>query len=1519
MFVFLAFSSDACSTENDLKFERISIDQGLSQSTVFCILQDQTGFMWFGTQDGLNRYDGYEFRIFRHDPADSTSPSDNRIWSMCEDRSGNLWIGALGGGLNKFDREQDRFIRYTHSPEDSNSLSNNNVWTILEDKSGELWVGTENGLNRFNPRSGKFTRYKYEQGNPNSLSGNWVFSIIQDNTGALWIGLLGKGIDKLNPETGQFTHFRHEPGNPNSLSSDNVRTIYEDHSGTIWIGTWGGGLDRFDSRKKSFTHYRSHPSQPYSLSCDTVTSIIEDRMGFLWVGTWGGGLCKFDRNRDEFHRYQTDFSNPNSLSDNKIRALYECRSGIVWIGTEGGGINKYDREGEKFRRFGKIPNNPNSLNDNSVHSIYEDKSGILWIGTHLGGLNRFDRNTGTFKHYTNQPDNLQSLSNNYVSSLHEDMRGRFWCGTFGGGLNLFDRAAEKFKRYRYDPDNPASLSGDIVISIYEDLTGSLWIGIYGGGLCEFNPNDEVFLGHKHDPNNPNSLSDDCVTSIFQDRAGILWLGTDGGGLNRFDREKGVFTRYKFDIGNPRSISSDAVSSILEDEAGMLWVSTLGGGLNKFDRETESFTPYNTDSGLPNNVIYGILEDNQGCLWLSTNNGLSKFDPKIEVFHNYHQGSGLQSDEFNIGAFFKSGRGEMFFGGVNGFNAFFPDSVKINSHIPPVVITEFQIFNRTVKPGIHSPLIKSITETSELKLTHRDKIISFGFAALSYNVPELNQYAYRMEGFDQDWYHIGNRRFATYTNLPAGKFTFMVKGSNNDGVWNEAGASIAITVTPPPWKTWWAYSLYLLALTASVFTFVRVRTKVLADKLEREISISERLRQVDKLKDEFLANTSHELRTPLNGIIGIAESLIDGVAGKPTEKMRANLSLVISSGKRLASLVNDILDFSKLKASDIQLQRMPVDIRALMDVVLRLSEPLTTGKKLALKNEIKDDIPMLDGDENRLQQITHNLIGNAIKFTEKGAVTVYAEEAGGFVKVSVADTGIGIPRDKRDDIFKSFEQADASIVREYGGAGLGLTVSKQLVELHGGTIGVESEPGQGSVFHFTIPVFKGRMDMIVKKKEVSSVRETSDAEFLHPQRIEAGTNGGYRILIVDDEPINQQVLANHLESGNYSITQAMNGPEALKAIESSGEFDLILLDIMMPKMSGYEVCQRIREKYLPSQLPIIMITAKNQVSDLVDGFSAGANDYIAKPFSKSELLSRIKTHLNLHQINTAYGRFVPHEFLKILGRESILDVRLGDQVQGEMTILFSDIRSFTKISESMSPKENFDFLNDYLQRITPSIRKNNGFIDKYIGDAIMALFPQRPENAVSAAIDVLKQVQEYNIIGLQKWGSPINIGIGLNAGKLMLGTIGDKDRMDGTVISDAVNLASRLEGLCKIYGASIAISEHTLNAVDNQDRFHYRFLGKIQVKGKKEVVSVFEIYDGDPEVIIALKIKTKPDFEGGLNAYFQKEFADSVVLFKKVLNANPDDKTARLYLERSAQYVVHGVPEDWEGVETFSSK
>ena len=649
-------------------------------------------------------------------------------------------------------------------------------------------------------------------------------------------------------------------------------------------------------------------------------------------------------------------------------------------------------------------------------------------------------------------------------------------------------------------------------------------------------------------------------------------------------------------------------------------------------------------------------------------------------------------------------------------------------------------------------------------------------------------------------------------------------------------------------------------------------------------------------------------------------MLDGAVGNVTPELEHNLSMMVSSGRRLANLVNDILDFSKLKHYELELDIAAVDMKVVTDIVLTLSQPLVNEQHVLLHNNIGRDLPPVAGDKNRLQQIMHNLVGNAIKFTERGHISLAAQERNGMVEITVTDTGIGIPEDKLDDIFQSFEQVDGSTIRSHGGTGLGLSITKQLIELHGGQIWVESSLNEGSRFTFSLPISAQALQTVDKPsvQEVAKVRAYIEPKVITTPMLD-DEGDKFTILIVDDEAINRQVLVNHLSLHDYIVIQATNGMEALEVVKNIKP-DLILLDVMMPKMSGYEVCQKLREKYPATELPVVMLTAKNQVADLVAGFDAGANDYLPKPFSKNELLARIQTHLRLAKVNSSYARFVPYEILHFLGKESIVDVKLGDQVEGEMTVLFADIRSFTSLSEKMSPKESFDFINDLLSEVGPTIRRANGFVDKFIGDAVMAIFPEKADDAVQAAITIRKRLARHNARRKSRGQIPVEVGIGIHTGQLMLGTIGEKERMEGTVISDAVNTAARLEGLTKRYGVNIIISGDTLSRLEQATKYSHRILDRVKVKGRLQPVSLYGIFDGDSPEMISLKQQTQIAFEEGWSSYYAQSFSEAETYFHRVLQQDPDDKAAQLYLERAKKFIQQDSPVDWEAmVETLTEK
>lgn len=874
-------------------FERLALEHGLSQSIVRVILQDSKGFLWFGSQDGLNKYDGYRFTVYKYDPFDSTSLSENDILAIYEAPSEPkaLWIGTSTGGLNRLDRDTERFTHFRHDPADPASLSHNLVVRIYEDRLKNLWVLTGAGLDRLDRKTGKFTRYRHNPKNPNSLSHSRVIAFHESRVepGRLWIGTPA-GLNKFDVQTGIITRYRHDPNDANSLGYDFIRSIFESARapGVLWFGTGfpqlsnGGGLICFDERSGTFSNYRHDPRNPQSLNSDVTGPILEDQDGRLWIGTAAGlerfnvatgtftlfpsppdnpnavsyaaaaifadsrgyfwihtplndGVRRFDPRTGAFVHCQNELNDARSLSTNLVNTVYEDRSGVLWFGTDAGSLNRLDHYGEKFLTYAPEPNNPNSLSNSTVRAIHEDRFGMLWLGVALGGLNRLDRQTGTFTHYRHDPARLNSLSNDNVWAIYEDRAGELWVGTLGGGLDKLDRHKELFTHYRHDPTNSHSLSNNNVRAIYEDRfdPGVLWIGTDGGGLNRFDTKTEQFTAYRHDPLDRNSLSHNLVRAIHQDQAGVLWLGTAGGGLNRFDPKTDTFKRYQHAPANPNSLGGNIVQSIYADAAGVLWLGTYGGGLNRFDPHTEQFTVYTeTNSGLSNNAVYATLPDDHGNLWLSTNAGVCKFNPQSNTFKIYDVDDGLQSREFNGQAYFKNRRGEMFFGGISGFNVFHPDSVKDNPIAPELALTDFKLFNESVPIGGKSPLQKHISETDSIALTHWQNDLSFEFVALHYGRPANNKYAYRLENYDVGWREAGTQRTATYTNLDPGEYIFRVKGSNNDGVWNEKGTAIHITIAPPWWKTSAAYVMYALLLIAGIVGIERLHRGLLL-KEERE--------------------------------------------------------------------------------------------------------------------------------------------------------------------------------------------------------------------------------------------------------------------------------------------------------------------------------------------------------------------------------------------------------------------------------------------------------------------------------------------------------------------------------------------------------------------------------------------------------------------------------------------------------------------------------------------------------------
>lgn len=823
-----------------LRFERLSLEQGLSQSIVECITQDARGFMWFGTEDGLNRYDGYKFEVFRPGPLQPAGMSTPHVVSLHQDRRGILWIGTFNGGLNRFDPRTRTFQVFRNQPGNPNSLSHDLVRVIREDREGRLWIATGGGgLNLYDPEKQSFTHFTHDSGQPGSLPDDFVDCLLLDREGFVWAGTRS-GLARFDPRTGTFLNFRHHHLRPESLAHDEVTALLEDRQGRLWVGTRGGGLDLMDRAAGTFRHFRHDPARPSSLSHDHLTALFEDSAGRLWIGTNGGGLnLAFPENGSFFH-YLNDPSEPGSLSRNEIRAIFEDAGGMLWVGTYGGGLNRADAGRKLFRTYRARPGDPDSVGNDIVWAFYEAADGAVWVGSHGGGLERLDPASGRWTHFRSRPGDPRSLSDDRVRVICPSRRGVFWIGTDGGGLNRFDPLTLTFTAFRHDPKDPASLANDQIRALLEDQKGRLWVGTFGGGLDLFDPATLKFTHFRHDEGNPASLGNDVVRALLEDRAGRIWVATHGGGLNLLDPEKGTFRRFLADPSRSGSLSSNFVFSLFEDRKGTLWVGTWGGGLQRFDASTGQAEVFTTSDGLPSDNIYGILEDEQGRLWMSTNNGLCRLFPSAREFRTYTESEGLQSNEFNGNAFHRGPGGRMYFGGIKGFTTFLPSEILDNPHPPPVVITRFLKLNKEAR----TPL--AITETGQVEVKPADYYFAFEFAALDFAAPARNRYAYRMEGFDPEWITVGaDRRFATYTRLGPGAYTFQVRASNNDGVWNEAGTSLTVVVLPPYYQTWWfRLAVVLSALALLYFSFLawssRVRERARLRLLEGELDVAARI-------------------------------------------------------------------------------------------------------------------------------------------------------------------------------------------------------------------------------------------------------------------------------------------------------------------------------------------------------------------------------------------------------------------------------------------------------------------------------------------------------------------------------------------------------------------------------------------------------------------------------------------------------------------------------------------------------
>lgn len=1273
--------------ELNQKFNHISLNQGLSSSEVNCIIQDHRGFMWFGTQYGLNRYDGYTIKSFYNDQENTNSLSDNYILSLFEDSKGNLWVGTNSGGLNRFNREKEEFEKFINNTLLEGSVSGSAVTCIYETKSGDLLIGTNLGLDLL------LTDNHSDSISFRRLLNIPVNSIAEDAYGNLLVATW-EGVFKLE-SSGKPSNYKNiiryapEPGNSEGFLLNESQTIYVDKDGIVWVGTTKGLLKLetkdITPQKIEIKHYQSNENDLNSLSNNIVTSICEDHNGNLWIGTRGGGINLLDKRSEKFVQIKSDIKDPTIISNNSVKNLYIDHTGILWVGTLGGGVNNTNLKQKKFFHHKiNLKDNSELVPNNFIREIHQDESGLLWIGTLNDGLYTLDRKNNNYSVFNAANKNSRKAGDNSalkgdnVFSIINSSESEFYFAS-NSGLYFFNKKSGELVNHRADNNNPNTLIHNSVFTIAKD-GDNFWVGTWMG-LQKFIPEnsdrESYFISYSHNPADSTSISSDKIRYIYDDPMNKdLWVGTLDGGVNRLIKNESdssiSFERFMFEEGNPNSLSDNYVTMIHRSKNNILWVATKNG-LNKLIREENNykFKKYFKQDGLPGNLIQSILEDDHGNLWLGTNNGLSKFDPTKEVFTNFDVTDGLQSNEFSEHSCFKNKDGEMFFGGINGFNSFYPDSIYKNQYKPKMAITDFQIFNKSIPIGETKDgrvlLSKSISETNELVLSYKDKVITFEFTALSYASPEKNKYAYMLEGFDNDWLYSNSRK-ATYTNLKGGKFTFKVKASNNDGIWNENPISLKVNVKHPFWQTWIAYIIYLIVISLTVYAIfkdIKSRERLKADlelkKLEKEKS-----KELEKMRLQFFTNITHEFRNPLTLIISPLQKLIE--SKKVNTQLKKDYQLMYRNADYLISLINELIEFRKVETGGMKLQASENNLINFLQNCFSIYEDVAAKREISYRFETPFSELNLWFDKNKLYKAITNLLSNAFKFVpDKGEIILKVEQGneennqvfkyryevkdqGNILKnavlIRVIDNGIGISSKSISNIFNRFYQEPSDSTKHLG-SGIGLAFTKNLVLLHKGEIEVQSERNAGTQFTIKLPSGNEHLNESEKVK----VQETQDniiaedfndfpqnndifqVEESYIKLPEPEQKSAPIILVVEDNNDMRSFIKENLEL-KYNVIEAENGKIGLeKAFEHVP--DLVVSDVMMPEMDGIQLCSKLKRDIKTSHIPVILLTARSSIIHQIEGIETGADDYISKPFNlklfETRIDNLIKSRRKLRQL------------------------------------------------------------------------------------------------------------------------------------------------------------------------------------------------------------------------------------------------------------------------------------------------
>jgi len=1226
-------------------FEHISSDDGLSENVVNCIFQDSRGYMWFGTNDGLSKYDGYHFTIYKPKVNEEGGINSNLIFALTEDLEGNIWIGTTGAGISKFNPYTEQFTNYQHNSNNPQSISSNQINDFFTDSKGRIWISTTSVVDVIDPLADSLIFHHYNFGTVGT-------TILEDKKGNIWAGSPRGLYRSFNAESLEAFDFQEQRQSVNQKMIP-VNAIAIDKKGRFIIDNYGKILYQNKDNELSFTEIGK---------VDPVRELIVDDQDKIWVGSYSGLYCYANEEAGVLpeltHHFTTDYLNPNSLSNNLVTAIFEDRSGLIWVGLNGKGLNKFDPNRKAFKHYKGL--STDNRTSEKIRSIFEDSYGTLWIGTEGDGVfwkTAFDNTEGGEFNSFRTPARAFALCEIQLAG-----KKYLWVGAEGTpALSSIEISDGKISEPQVLDTKLSS-----VFTILQDRSGNIWIGSYNSGLHRWKPLDTPGEFEKttflHDPNNSTSLSNNIIRRIIQDSRGNLWIGT-GSGLNKIsfdelDDKEINFERYKHNDQDEKSLTHDYVLEVMETTTGEIWVGTFGGGVNKLIPATSKseayFEHFSEEDGLANNVIKSILEDELGNLWIASNRGLSKLNPKNKEVFNFSLSDGLQANEFSEESAFLRKNGEMIFGGTNGYNVFHPSEVKINAKPLEVFFTDLYLLNKRVRPKESYDgniiLEEVLSNTNKMTLNHKQKNFSIEFSALDYLEPQKIKYAYMLEGYDKLWKTTNaQNRVATYTNLPKGDYTLKVKAANADGVWSEKISSLSIRINPPFWLTGYAYALYTILIIGLLWFFRQYELIGIQEKHELRMAQLEREKkeEVHNMKLQFFTNISHELRTPLTLIISPLENLIKQGANLSQRKINEQYHLMYKNSKYLLRLLNQLLDLRKLDQGKLNLEARYGDFVKFVNEAVEPFQFMANKQEVDLKVISEAEKIYFWFDQDVVEKILYNLLSNAFKYTPAGGkIHVRLKEVENlarskskknplthYMALEVIDTGRGISPKAKKRIFERFYKEGGEKFT-VDGAGIGLSFTQSLVKRHYGQIDVESKKDEGSTFTVRLPMSKSTFAKAEISNEKISTRPftTDPLEYFSPEQpstlpeidavaTEEKTVDLPLLLFVDDNPDIRRFIKSGFEN-DFRIIEAENGVKGLEIARSTIP-DIIICDIMMPEMDGVEMCNLVKKDPNTSHIPVVLLTAKITTEDEIEGLEQGADAYIRKPFELGVLKLQIQ--------------------------------------------------------------------------------------------------------------------------------------------------------------------------------------------------------------------------------------------------------------------------------------------------------